>query len=111
VADADKVKALVGMALRSRSAALGRQACKRAARGGTLHALLLASDAGGSAARDCGAGPGVTLLQAGLDKRGLGALVGRDELAALGITDAPLAAGLARHAPPWTRPPQDEHSS
>jgi hypothetical protein len=104
----DKVRALVGLALRSRSAALGRQACRRAARDGALHALLLASDAGGSTARDCGAGAGVPLLQAGLDKRQLGALAGRDELAALGITDAQLAAGLARYAPPWPpAPPED----
>ena len=96
----DKVRSLVGLALRSRSVALGRLACKRAARKGELHALLLADDAGASAARDCGAATGVPLLRAGLDKRGLGALVGRTELAALGITNAGLAAGLARHAPP-----------
>jgi hypothetical protein len=97
---ADKVRSFVGLALRSRHAALGREACKRAARQHELFALLLATDAGSSAARDCGATTGVPLLRCGLNKRELGELVGRDELAALGITDAQLAAGFARYAPP-----------
>jgi ribosomal protein L7Ae-like RNA K-turn-binding protein len=96
----DKLRALVGMAIRSRSIAVGREACKRAARRKELHVLLLAADAGGSAARDCGAGPGVRVLRAGLDKQALGALLGRESVAAIGITDAGLAAGLAQHAPP-----------
>ena len=100
MAAADKVRALIGMALRSRAAALGRHACRRAARQGQLYALLVASDAGSSAARDCGAGHGVRLLQAGLDKQQLGELTGREQLAALGITDAQLAAGLERVAAP-----------
>ena len=100
MAQPDKVRALVGMALRSRAAAIGREACKQAARRGRLRALLLATDAGASAARDCGAGEGIPLLQAGMDKQALGALVGRGELAALGITETQLAAGLARYARP-----------
>lgn len=98
----DKVRALVGMALRSRSTALGREACKRAAARHELHALLLATDAGKSAARDSGAGSETRILQSGLDKRELGALVRRNELAALGITDPHLADGLAQYAAPVT---------
>jgi ribosomal protein L7Ae-like RNA K-turn-binding protein len=96
----DKLRALVGMAIRSRSIAVGREACKRAARRGELYVLLLAADAGASAGRDCGAGPEVRVLRAGMDKQALGALLGRESVAAIGITDAGLAAGLARYAPP-----------
>jgi ribosomal protein L7Ae-like RNA K-turn-binding protein len=103
---ADKVRSFVGLAVRSRSLAVGREACKRAARQGSLHLLLLADDAGQSAARDCGAGPQTRTVQSGFDKRGLGALLGRESVAAIGITDADLAAGLWRHAaaapPPQT---------
>src|SRR5262249_52581399 len=84
--------------LRGRKVAVGREACKRAVARGELHALLLATDAGRSTARDCGAGHGVRLLQSGLDKRELGALVGRAEVAALRITDAQLAVGLSQCA-------------
>jgi hypothetical protein len=100
VAADEKIRALVGMALRSRAAALGREACKRAAQRQMLHALLLARDAGGSAARDCGAGPATRVLQSGLDKEELGALAGRGPLAAHGHTDPNMAAGLARYASP-----------
>lgn len=97
----EKVRALVGLALRSRAAALGREACKHAARRGKLRALLLAADAGVRVARDCGWAPPVPLLQAGCDKRALGALVGRTELAAIGITEEHLAAGLIQYALPF----------
>lgn len=93
------VRALIGQAQRCRGTAIGREACRRAARRGDLHALLLARDAGRSAARDCGWRAPVPLLQSGLDKEELGALVGRTTLAALGITVPALAAGLARIAP------------
>src|SRR6188474_2199189 len=83
----DKLRSLVGMAIRSRSIAVGREACKRAARNGNLYALLLATDAGGSAARDCGAGPEARVLSAGMDKQALGAMLGRESVAAIGITD------------------------
>jgi hypothetical protein len=92
---------LLGLALRARALAIGREACKRAARRGELHALVLADDAGRSAARDCGAVPATVLLRSGLDKRALGALVGRGDVAALGITDPHLAAGMRRQAPAW----------
>jgi ribosomal protein L7Ae-like RNA K-turn-binding protein len=93
---ADAVRALVGQAQRCRATAIGREACRRAARRGQLHALLLATDAGRSAARDCGWRPPVPLLQSGLDKNELGELVGRATLAALGITVPALANGLVR---------------
>lgn len=92
------VRSLLGFAVRRRAVAVGREACKRAARRGVLHALVLADDAGKSAARDCGAGPGTAVVQAGCDKHALGALVGRAEVAALGITDPQLAAGLRRQS-------------
>lgn len=92
------MRALVGQAQRCRATAIGREACRRAARRGNLHALLLATDAGRSAARDCGWRFPVPLLQSGLDKNELGALVGRATLAALGITTPALAAGLVRIA-------------
>ena len=95
---ADALRALVGQAQRCRATAIGREACRRAARRGTLHALLLATDAGRSAARDCGWRPPVPLLQSGLDKNALGELVGRTTLAALGITTPALANGLVRIA-------------
>jgi ribosomal protein L7Ae-like RNA K-turn-binding protein len=96
----EAIARLVGLARRGRAVAVGREACKRAARRGELYALLLAEDAGRSAARDCGATAATRLLQGRLDKRELGALVGRSEVAALGITDPHLADGLARHAMP-----------
>lgn len=91
------VSSALGFALRRRAVAVGREACKRAARKGILYALVLADDAGKSAARDSGAGPGTAVVRAGCDKCALGALVGRSEVAALGITDPQLAAGLGRH--------------
>lgn len=105
-----KIRALIGLALRSRRAAIGREACRHAARRGELRALLLATDASKRAARDCGWRAPVPLLQSGLDKRALGALVGREELAALGITEAHLAAGLVQHAPPHEPPAASTHS-
>jgi hypothetical protein len=95
------LRGLLGLALRGRAVAIGREACKRAARRGELHALVMADDAGRSAARDCGAVPATVLLQSGLDKRALGALVGRGDVAALGITDPHLAAGMRQNAPVW----------
>ena len=94
----DALQRLVGLALRGRHVALGREACKRAAKRGELHALVLADDAGKSAARDCGATPATRVVRSGLDKRGLGAVVGRGEVAALGITDPHLADGVVRTA-------------
>ena len=84
----------VGLALRARHVVLGRDACKRAARNGTLHAVVVAADAGPSAARDAGAGPNVPVVQVQIDKSELGARVGRTALAVLGITDRQLAAGI-----------------
>jgi len=89
----DRVLRLIGLALRARRVAIGREACKRAARRGTLFALVIASDAGDSAPRDSGA-TGVPVVPAGVDKTELGRLVGRDALAVLGITDPGIAAGL-----------------
>jgi hypothetical protein len=77
---------------------LGRAACKRAARAGQLHALVVAADAGGSAARDAGAGDAVPVVHLRLDRTMLGDLVGRTSLAVIGITDPNLAAGLVRAA-------------
>jgi len=90
----DRVLRFVGLALRARRVVLGREACKRAARNGTLHALVVASDAGASAARDTGAGPNVPVVQVQIDKCELGSRVGKTTLAVLGITDPQLAAGL-----------------
>ncbi len=90
----ERLLSLVGFALRARKTALGREACRAAARRGELQALVVAADAGSSAARDCLGGRRVPVLQLGLDKRALGALAGRETLAVLGITDAGLAAGL-----------------
>jgi hypothetical protein len=99
-AGAEPLARLIGLAMRGRAVTVGREACKRAARNGVLYALLMARDAGGSAARDCGATATTRVLGSGLDKRQLGELVGRSEVAALGITDPNLADGIARHAMP-----------
>jgi ribosomal protein L7Ae-like RNA K-turn-binding protein len=90
----DRVLRFVGLALRARRVAVGRDACKRAARNGVLHAIVVAADAGPSAARDAGAGPGVPVVPVQIDKRELGSRVGKTTLAVLGITDAELAAGI-----------------
>ncbi|UCE01649.1 MAG: hypothetical protein JSW67_10220 [Candidatus Latescibacterota bacterium] len=89
-----RFEALIGLALRTRSAALGRHACRRAAERRTLHALVVARDAGASAVRDGGVPEDVPQVRVDLDKRQLGMLVGRTELALLGITEPHLAAGL-----------------
>jgi ribosomal protein L30E len=99
-AAATALRRLVGLAVRSRTVTVGREACKRAARRGELYVLLVAEDAGRSAARDCGATAATRVLHSRMDKRELGALVGRDAVAALGITDPHLADGLMRHAAP-----------
>ncbi len=90
----DRVLRFVGLALRARRVAIGREACKRAARTGSLHAVVVAADAGPSAARDAGAGPGVAVVRASIGKQELGARVGKTALAVLGITDPQLAAGM-----------------
>lgn len=94
----DRVLALVGFALRARKAAIGREACKRAAQRGVLRVLVVAADAGASAARDCLGSRPVPVVQLQADKQALGALAGRDTLAVLGITDPQLAAGVCRTA-------------
>jgi hypothetical protein len=88
----------VGLALRARAVVLGREACKRAARAGDLCVLVVARDAGGSAARDAGASDGMPVVRLELDRTGLGQLAGRQSLAVLGITDPHLADGLLRAA-------------
>lgn len=96
--DADVLK-LAGFALRSRHAAIGREACKAAAARGRLGVLVVAADAGQSAARDCLGGSSVPVVRLrAADKRALGALAGRDALAVLGITDPALASGVCRAA-------------
>jgi ribosomal protein L7Ae-like RNA K-turn-binding protein len=96
----DRLLGFVGLALRARRAVLGRAACKKAARARRLYALVVASDAGSSAARDAGADDAIPVVRLALDRTELGALVQRDSLAVLGITDPNLAAGLTRAARP-----------
>ena len=98
-----KLHGLIGLALRSRRVALGRAACRQAAERGTLHVLIVASDAGVSAERDSGVTAAVPRVRCELDKRELGRRAGRMELALLGITDPDLAAGVLQAA----RPPRD----
>jgi ribosomal protein L7Ae-like RNA K-turn-binding protein len=101
----DKLRALVGLALRSRRVAMGRGACRRAAKEGRLKLLLVAADAGATALRDAGSGPGIECLQLRQDKYELGEWVGRSALAILGILDPHVAAGLLeanRDRPPGT---------
>lgn len=90
----------VGLALRARKVAVGREACKRAQRRGELHAVVVAADAGRSAARDAGVGERIPIVRIDLDRAALGRLVGRQTLAVLGITDPSLAAGLVKAALP-----------
>ena len=66
--------------------------------------LVVAADAGASAPRDCLGGRPVPVVHLAADKRALGALVGRDALAVLGITDADLAAGVCKAAAGDTGP-------
>jgi ribosomal protein L7Ae-like RNA K-turn-binding protein len=94
----EHVLALIGFALRARKAVLGREACKRAAQRGALRVLVVAADAGASAARDCLGHVAVPTVRLAADKRALGALAGRDTLAVLGITEPQLAAGICRTA-------------
>ena len=89
-----RLRALIGQAIASRRSVLGRQACRRAAEERRLHLLVVAEDAGASAERDSGVPESVQRLRCGLDKRELGGLAGRMELALLGITDGQLAASL-----------------
>lgn len=99
---AQAIRSLLGLALRSRRVAMGRAACKRAARDGRLHLLLLAADAGTTALRDAGHGAGIECLHLRQDKFELGAWVGREAVAVLGILDPHVAAGLleaSRDAP------------
>lgn len=89
-----RLHGLLGLALRKRAVAFGRTACRRAARRGDLHLVLVASDAGSSAVRDGAVPSEVESLRVDLDKDALGQLMGRAELALLGITDPHLSAGL-----------------
>ncbi len=93
-ADARRLEALLGLALRKRAVVFGRTACRRAAERGRLHLVLVAADAGSSAVRDGGISSNVTSLQVRLDKVELGRMLGRAEIALLGITDPHFAAGL-----------------
>ena len=102
----DQLRRLLGLALRSRRVALGRAACRRAAAQGALHLLVVARDAGASALRDSGVSGSVPWIRCELGKHDLGRLVGRAELALLGVTDPQLAAGMLRAAaPPAEAPP------
>jgi ribosomal protein L7Ae-like RNA K-turn-binding protein len=90
----ERVLALIGFALRARKVACGREACKRSVQRGELRVLVVAADAGPSAARDCLGNAAVPIVRLAADKRALGKLAGRDTLAVLGITDLHLAAGM-----------------
>ena len=89
-----RLQGLLGLAIRKRGVAFGRMACRRAAERGKLYLVLVATDAGESALRDSALPSSVRILDAQFDKAELGKLVGRAELALLGITDPHLSAGL-----------------
>ncbi len=91
---ADKMRALIGLAMRGRRVALGRAACRQAAGERRLYLVLIASDAGASAERDGAAGRATECLRVALDKQQLGSMVGRDSVAILGILDPHVASGL-----------------
>lgn len=88
------VRSLLGLGLRQRVVALGRTACRRAGRRGRLHLVLIAADAGDSALRDGAVPPHVACMHLPFGKAELGGVVGRTQLAVLGVTDPHLAAGL-----------------
>ncbi|HZL86404.1 MAG TPA: 50S ribosomal protein L7ae [Candidatus Krumholzibacteria bacterium] len=91
---ADKMRALLGLAMRGRKLALGRAACRQAAGERRLALVLIARDAGASAERDGAADRATECLRLGLDKQQLGSMVGRDSVAILGVLDPHLASGL-----------------
>jgi len=92
--DAEKLRSLLGLALRARKLGVGRAACRQAVRDRRLHLLLVARDAGASAVRDAAGGNEVTCVHVDLDKQQLGGLVGRTAVAILGILDPHVASGL-----------------
>lgn len=94
MADTEKLRALLGLARRGRKLALGRAACRQAARERRLHLLLVARDAGASAVRDGTGTHAVRCVRVDLDKQQLGGLVGCAAVAILGILDAHVAAGV-----------------
>ena len=89
-----RLQGLLGLAVRKRAVAFGRTACRRAAERANLHLVLVAMDAGASALRDSALPASVRIVPVQLNKVELGQLVGRAELALLGITDPHLSAGL-----------------
>ena len=91
---ADKMRALIGLAMRGRKVALGRAACRQAAALRRLHLVLIARDAGVNAERDGAAGRATECVRLDLDKQQLGSMVGRDSVAILGVLDPHLATGL-----------------
>jgi ribosomal protein L7Ae-like RNA K-turn-binding protein len=93
-AERRRVLGLLGLALRQRAVVLGRTACRRAAERRRLHLVLIAADAGGSAARDGAIPTHVACVRVPFGKAELGGVVGRAEVALLGITDPHLSAGL-----------------
>jgi ribosomal protein L7Ae-like RNA K-turn-binding protein len=89
-----KLAGMLGLARRAGVLLIGRNACKRAAVQGRVALLILARDAGGSAARDAGADAAQHTLQCDADKVELGRWVGRSSVAVVAVTDANLAAGI-----------------
>src|SRR5690348_6515838 len=96
--DARQLAALVGLGLRARNVVVGVEPVRAAARRGTVQLALVASDASRHTLDKV-----VPLLRArgvqmvnGLGVTTLGAAVGREAVAVIGVLDAQLAHGIRR---------------
>lgn len=92
----ERVRRLVGLGIRARTAVVGVEKAREAARKGTLALALVADDASPNSLDKI-----VPLLRAkgvhtvnGFSAASLGAIAGREATAAIGITDARLADGI-----------------
>ncbi|MCP4546115.1 MAG: hypothetical protein GY835_06590 [bacterium] len=92
-----EIASYIHLARRSGALAVGYRAVKKGLGRGTCRLVLLAEDAGESLTRlETGRIPIVTIS----DKAELGNLLGRNEVAILGINDPHLAAAIAKRSGP-----------
>jgi len=111
MADADKVRVLLGFARKAGKLAIGRSAVIKAYKQKTIALAVLATDATPKAQKIVEHLQGVSTVQFGT-KNELGDILGRNEVGMIGILDHQFAASL-RHAMKSKSPSDDasEHTT
>jgi ribosomal protein L7Ae-like RNA K-turn-binding protein len=96
VATAERILRLIGLGVRSRGVVVGVERVRTAAKNGSLRLGIVAADASANSLEKVVpllSARGIRFIEVPSAAR-LGAIVGREQTAAVGVTDAPLAKGI-----------------